>query len=115
MNSLHLHLVFFSSPCVREVKSCYEEMDKLAVDTTPEHTLCYELRHKVLPASCPTVECHDQSFPRLLVLLVTSERPDHQLSGNVLSHQMLVKKLEWSRPSGEIFSNNQMFTCSSLV
>ena len=50
------YLILFRHGWVREVKSCYEEVNKPAVQTSPVETLSHELRHEVLAAARPAVE-----------------------------------------------------------
>ena len=93
------YLVLFRHGGVREVKSCYEEMDEPAGQTSPVETLSHELRHEVLAAARPAVEGEDERFGGIVVVLMTSDRPHHQGPGQVLAHQV---SLQFPGQLGEV-------------
>ena len=87
----------FSLPRVREVQGRDEQVDKLAVDPPGVDALRDKLRHKVLAASCPSVEAEHQGLGRGGVEVVATDGADDEVSSQMLAHKMTVKKLLESR------------------
>ena len=83
-----LYLVLFRHGGVREVECGDQEVDKLAGQSPPVETFSHELRHEVLPAPRPAVEGEDERFGGAGVVVMSPDCSDHQLPGQVLSHQV---------------------------
>ena len=73
LGKTHEYLVVFSLPRVREVQGRDEQVDKLAVDPPGVDALRDKLRHKVLAASCPSVEAEHQGLGRGGVEVVAAD------------------------------------------
>ena len=70
-----------------------EQVDELAVDTPGINTLRDELRHEVLAAPGPAVEAEHEGLGRGGVEVMAADGADHEVTSEVLTDKMTVKKL----------------------